>query len=83
MHGWLIASLATDGQDALTGLAGAIADLATTDRARGAGVDPALALAANDSARVFEVAGGVVETGPTGTNVNDLYIAVRMEDRSE
>ena len=78
---WLIASLATDGQDAMTGLAGAIADAATAQRARSAGVDPDLALATNDSATVFEVSGGAVATGPTGTNVNDLYLAVRIGDR--
>ncbi len=78
---WLIASLATDGQDATTGLAGAMADVATPQRARRGGVDPLLALATNDSARVFEVAGGAVATGPTGTNVNDLYLAVRVGER--
>ncbi len=75
---WVIASLATDGQDALTGLAGAIADGDTCDRARAAGVDPEAALADSDSRRVFEVAGGAIDTGPTGTNVNDIYFALRM-----
>jgi hydroxypyruvate reductase len=78
-QGWVIASLATDGQDALTGLAGAIADGGTCQRARGAGVDPSTALAESDSKRVFEVAGGAVETGPTGTNVNDIYFALRVQ----
>jgi hydroxypyruvate reductase len=77
---WVVASLATDGQDALTGLAGAIADAGTCQRAREAGVDPDAALARNDSAAVFEAAGGAVHTGPTGTNVNDLYIAMRVSD---
>ncbi|HLL50573.1 MAG TPA: DUF4147 domain-containing protein [Thermomicrobiales bacterium] len=77
---WVVASLGTDGQDALTGLAGAIADMATPRRAHNAGVDPDLALVSNDSARVFEVSGGAVATGPTGTNVNDLYIGVRIRD---
>jgi hydroxypyruvate reductase len=76
---WVIASLGTDGQDAMTGLAGAIGDLGTPGRARDAGVDPERALTYNDSLSVFEVAGGAVETGPTGTNVNDLYIAVRVK----
>jgi hydroxypyruvate reductase len=75
---WVIASLATDGQDALTGLAGAIADSATARRARERGLDPEQALADNNSAAVFDIAGGAVETGPTGTNVNDLYIALRV-----
>lgn len=75
---WVVASLATDGQDALTGLAGAIADAGTAERSRHKGIDPVDALRQNDSMRVFEVAGGAVETGPTGTNVNDLYIGVRI-----
>ncbi|MGH2613774.1 MAG: glycerate kinase type-2 family protein [Thermomicrobiales bacterium] len=78
LHDWVVASLATDGQDALTGLAGAIADSGTSQRARDGGIDPDAALARNDSATVFDIAGGAVMTGPTGTNVNDLYIAVRM-----
>lgn len=74
---WVIASLGTDGQDALTSLAGAEADAGTCARARAAGVDPIAAMQRSDSMRVFAAAGGAVATGPTGTNVNDLYIAVR------
>ncbi len=74
---WVVASLATDGQDGPTGVAGAIADSGTADRARAKGVDPVTALWENDSKRVFEAAGGLVIPGPTGTNVNDLYLAVR------
>jgi glycerate 2-kinase len=77
LHEWTVASLATDGQDGPTNVAGAIADARTCARSREAGVDPQAALANNDSLRVFEAAGGVVAPGPTGTNVNDLYIAVR------
>jgi hydroxypyruvate reductase len=77
LTGWTIASVATDGQDGPTGVAGAIADAETCARARAASVDPVRALAENDSLAVFQVAGGVVDPGPTGTNVNDLYIAVR------
>ena len=79
---WLVASLGTDGQDAITGYAGAVADAATPRRAVNAGVDPRRALARNDSLTVFEVAGGAVQTGPTGTNVNDIYIAVRAKNHS-
>lgn len=77
MDAWVVASLATDGQDAMTGLAGAVADADTGRKARAQGVDPELALEHNDSRAVFEAAGGAIDTGPTGTNVNDLYIAVR------
>jgi glycerate 2-kinase len=79
MLDWVVASLGTDGQDAMTGLAGAIADAGTARRARNGGINPAHALARNDSLSVFEVAGGAVQTGPTGTNVNDVYIAVRKK----
>lgn len=74
---WLVASLATDGQDGPTGAAGAIADAGTVERAAAAGIDARAALANNDSLKVFDAAGGTVHTGPTGTNVNDLFVAVR------
>ncbi len=76
--GWVVASLATDGQDGLTNAAGAIGDRGTIARARSSGVDPERALRENDSLRVFEAASGLVQPGPTGTNVNDLYLAVRI-----
>ncbi len=75
---WIIASLATDGQDALTGAAGAIADAETVERIQAAGIDPDRALRQNDSLTCFIAAGGLVSPGPTGTNVNDLYIGVRV-----
>lgn len=78
MDDWVVASLGTDGQDATTGLAGAIADSGTASRARARGIDPEAALKENDSLAVFQAAGGGVETGPTGTNVNDVYIALRL-----
>jgi hydroxypyruvate reductase len=77
-HDWIVASLATDGQDGATGVAGAISTAATIARARDARIDPADCLARNDSLNVFEMAGGAIVTGPTGTNVNDLYVALRL-----
>ncbi len=74
---WVIASLATDGQDGNSGSAGAIASRETIQRARALGVDPASALENNDSATFFQQVGGLVITGPTGTNVNDLYVGIR------
>lgn len=79
---WTVASLATDGQDGPTGVAGAVADAGTVARAAAAGIDPHRALRENDSLRVFEAAGGVVRPGPTGTNVNDIYVAVRTTSRA-
>jgi glycerate 2-kinase len=81
LRDWTVASLATDGQDGPTNVAGAIADAGTCARARRAGVEPEAALANNDSLCVFQAAGGVVAPGPTGTNVNDLYLALRKRPR--
>ncbi|MGH2534113.1 MAG: glycerate kinase type-2 family protein [Thermomicrobiales bacterium] len=77
MTDWTVASLATDGDDGLAGAAGAIASEDTAERARSLGVDLGKALHDNDSGRFFAAVGGLVRPGPTGTNVNDLYFAVR------
>ncbi|MGE3796507.1 MAG: glycerate kinase, partial [Thermomicrobiales bacterium] len=77
LAGWTVASLATDGQDALTDAAGAIVDGELIRRARARGLDPADALRRNDSGSLLKALGCLVMPGPTGTNVNDLYFAVR------
>lgn len=74
---WVVASLATDGQDGNSNSAGAIASRETIRRAREMGIDPEAALENNDSATFFQQVGGLVITGPTGTNVNDLYAGLR------
>ncbi len=74
---WVVASLATDGQDGTSGSAGAIASRASIEKARELGIDPEAALANNDSATFFARVGGLVMTGPSGTNVNDLYVGYR------
>jgi glycerate 2-kinase len=79
IRSWTVASLATDGQDAMTEAAGAIACAETVRNANAQNLDPQQRLENNDSLPVFEKAGGLVVTGPTGTNVNDLYFAVRLD----
>ena len=71
----LVASFATDGKEGNTDAAGAFASGATVAGGR-AGLDARAALAANDSYAFFAAAGGLIVTGPTGTNVNDLSIAL-------
>jgi len=71
-----IASLGTDGVDGPTDAAGAVVDGDTAALARQAGLDPAAALAANDSHTLLKTARAVVATGPTGTNVGDLALVV-------
>jgi glycerate 2-kinase len=62
----------TDGVDGVEEAAGAILTADTLGRAKLAGVDPAVALAENDSYSFFAALGDLVVTGPTGTNVNDF-----------
>lgn len=74
---WTVASLATDGDDALTGVAGAIVDGKSAHRMRELGFNPEAALADNDSLPPLRAIGATHGSGPTGTNVNDIYFAVR------
>jgi len=68
-------ALATDGTDGPTDACGGLIDGATLERAAAAGGDCASALAANDSYNFLRCCGDLVRLGPTGTNVNDLYMA--------
>lgn len=70
----LVAAFGTDGTDGPTDAAGAVADGTTVDRAQAAGLNPARALDANDAYPVFSALGDLIITGPTNTNVNDLYL---------
>lgn len=72
-----VASLASDGQDGSADAAGAIVDESTAAALRARRVDIEEALEANDSATALATIGALIVPGPTGTNVNDVYIAVR------
>jgi glycerate 2-kinase len=68
----------TDGIDGAAEVAGAVVGPTTLRRAAAAGLDPAAALAINDSHGFFASVGDGVVTGPTLTNVND-FRAVLVE----
>jgi glycerate 2-kinase len=70
----LLASIGTDGNDGPTDAAGAWVDGSTLSRAAELGLDAEQALRDNDSYTFFSALGQLVKTGPTNTNVNDLYI---------
>ena len=72
-----VASLASDGQDGGVDAAGAIVDGDTVADLRRAGVDSIDALERNDSGSALARVATLVAPGPTGTNVNDVYIALR------
>jgi len=68
-----VVSLATDGTDGPTDAAGAIVDGETVRRARVAGFDPAEALERNDSYPLLLATGDLLFSGPTRTNVADVF----------
>jgi len=70
---WLI-SFATDGGDGPTDAAGAAANGETLERAARLGISPESALRRHDSYHFWQTVGGLLRTGPTQTNVNDLVI---------
>jgi glycerate-2-kinase len=72
--GITLLSAGTDGTDGPTDAAGAIVDGTTVASARGKGLGPEGFLRSNDSYNFFRKAGGLLITGPTGTNVMDLQI---------
>ena len=72
----LVASLGTDGTDGPTDAAGAVSDGSTLARARAGGLDPQAALADNDTYAFFHALGDLIISGPTNTNVNDLWMAL-------
>ena len=76
LDGVLVASFATDGKEGNTDAAGAYASGGTMAAGARAGLDARAALAANDTHAFLEAAGELIVTGPTGTNVNDITLAL-------
>ena len=75
----LLASIGTDGNDGPTDAAGAFADGTTLARAADLELDAAKYLRENDSYHFFDPLGDLVKTGPTNTNVNDLYVLLAWD----
>jgi hydroxypyruvate reductase len=71
-------SAGTDGIDGPTPAAGAFVDGRTVERARAVGVDSQRSLVDNDSYAFFAALDDLYAPGPTGTNVMDIKIALRL-----
>jgi len=67
-------SVGSDGTDGPTDAAGGYVDGDTMDAFARAGVDVFSVLQDNDAFHALEKSGGLIFTGPTGTNVNDVAV---------
>jgi len=79
---WMLLAAGTDGTDGPTSDAGAIVDSGTVERATIAGCDIERAWHEFDSGVALEASEDLVHTGPTGTNVGDLLIAIKQSATS-
>jgi len=70
---WVVA-VGTDGTDGPTDVAGALVGGRTVAQADRLGIDLDSALSRNDTYPALKRLGSHIFTGPTGTNVNDLYL---------
>ena len=75
---WVLAA-GTDGTDGPGEDAGALVDAGTVARGAAAGLDPDRCLRGADAGAFLEASGDLVRTGPTGTNVLDLIVALKVE----
>ncbi len=69
-------SLGSDGTDGPTDAAGGLVDGGTLDRLTAAGLTVHDVLRRNDAYHALEAVGGLLRTGPTGTNVNDVAVVL-------
>ena len=75
--GACVLAAGTDGTDGPGEDAGALVDAGTIARGAAAGLDPGRSLRAADAGTFLEASGDLVHTGPTGTNVMDLVVAMK------
>ncbi|MFC2008777.1 glycerate kinase [Chloroflexota bacterium] len=72
----VVLSLDTDGTDGPTDLAGALVDSTTADRAAAMGFDMRESLRQHNASPLLVATADAVETGHTGTNVNDFKLGL-------
>ena len=69
-------SVGSDGTDGPTDAAGGYVDGTTAQKLRALGIDIGDVLRQNDAYHALEKTGGLIVTGPTGTNVNDVAVVL-------
>ena len=76
LEGCCLFSIGSDGTDGPTDAAGGFADGSTAQKLRSAGLDITEVLIRNDAYHALKAVDGLIITGPTGTNVNDVSVAL-------
>ena len=76
MEGAAVFSVGSDGTDGPTDAAGGYADGDTCRELAANGLTADAVLQNNDAYHALEKTGGLIMTGPTGTNVNDVAVAL-------
>lgn len=76
LPGVALFSVGSDGTDGPTDAAGGYVDGETMQALRAAGLEVPTVLAQNDAYHALQAVGGLVITGPTGTNVNDVAVGL-------
>ena len=76
MQNAAVVSVGSDGTDGPTDAAGGYVDGESFDALKAAGLDLTTVLKNNDAYHALRAVDGLIVTGPTGTNVNDIAIAL-------
>lgn len=76
MDGAAVFSVGSDGTDGPTDAAGGYVDSRTLSELSARGLDLFSVLSDNDAYHALEAVDGLIVTGPTGTNVNDVAVAL-------
>ena len=76
LRGCCVFSVGSDGTDGPTDAAGGYTDGEALAALTAAGLDVPRALADNDAYHALQAVGGLIMTGPTGTNVNDVAVVL-------
>ena len=74
--GAAVFSVGSDGTDGPTDAAGGYADGGTCGELKALGIEIHRVLGENDAYHALQKTGGLIITGPTGTNVNDVAVAL-------
>ena len=74
--GAAVFSVGSDGTDGPTDAAGGYVDYETAGQLKAQSVEIHRVLRDNDSYHALQTVGGLIITGPTGTNVNDVAVAL-------